>query len=160
MWLAVIVAAGFFAHSHWIEGLLSLGYLAFCLVGNWLTSRSPNFEKSVELYERGLRDTQVALYTMLKTDYSAEMDVESAGVLAAQVANFLQGEAVEDVIANCAEPLKSQICKIKDRIPEHAHATMATSRSVREVVVATLRMRTVITFGLARVSYEAGPKQA
>jgi hypothetical protein len=90
---------------------------------------------------------------MLNAHYSEEMDVESAGVLAAQVTNFLRGEGVEDVIAQCAEPLKSQICKIKDRIPEHAHATMATSRSVREVVVATLRMRTVITFGFVGEAY-------
>ena len=154
MWLAVIVAAGFFAQGFWIEGLLSLGYLAFCLVGNWLTSRSPNFKQSVELYQRGSNYIQVTLYTILKADYSAEMDVESAGVLAAQVGNFLLGAAVvEDVIANSAEPLKSQIYKIKNRIPEHAHATMATSRSVREAVVATLRMRTIITFGVVGEAY-------
>ena len=81
------------------------------------------------------------------------MDVESASVLAAQVTNFLKGDSIEDVIANCAEPLKSQIRQIKDRIPEHAHAAMATSRSVREVVVATLRMRTVLTFGLMGEAY-------
>jgi len=153
MWLAVIVAAGFFAQGFWIEGLLSLGYLTFCLVGNWLTSRSPNFKQSVELYQRGSKYIQVTLFIMLKSDYSAEMDAESAGVLAAQVGNFLLGTSVEDVIANSAEPLKSQIYKIKDRIPEYAHATMAASRSVREVVVATLRMRTVITFGLVGEAY-------
>lgn len=119
----------------------------------WPFKKSPTFEKSVEMFEQGLRYIQVTLYTMLKAHYSEEMDVESAAVLAAQVANFLRGEAIEDVIANSAEPLKSQICRIKDLIPEYAHDAMTTSRSVREVVVATLRMRTVVTFGLVGEAY-------
>lgn len=119
----------------------------------WPFKKSPNLVDSAELYEQGLRYVQVTLFTMLRTRYSAEMDAESASVLAAQVANFLKGDAIEDVIANCAEPLKSQIRRIKDRVPEHAYAVMATSRSVREVVVATLRMRTVLAFGLIGEAY-------
>jgi hypothetical protein len=119
----------------------------------WSFRNSQNLETTERSYEKGLRYIQVTLYTMLKTHYSADMDVESASVLAAQVVNFLKGDAIENVIASCAEPLKSQITQIKDRIPEHAYAAMTMSRGVREVVVATLRMRTVIAFSRMGAAY-------
>src|SRR5690348_8900121 len=42
MLLAVIASVGFLAQGFWIEAVLALGYVAFCLVGNRLISRYSN----------------------------------------------------------------------------------------------------------------------
>lgn len=115
--------------------------------------KSPDLEASLEFFEQGLRYVQVTLFVMLKSRYSAEMDGESASVLAAQVVNYLKGEDIKGVIASSAEPLRSQILQIEDRIPERASDALASGKGIREVVVATLRMRTVLQFGLVGERY-------
>ena len=119
----------------------------------WPFKRSFGLGASIKCFEQGLRDIQVTLFVILRTQYSAEMDGESARVLAAQVVNYLKGEDIESVIASTPEPLKSQICHLKDRIPERARGAMALGKGIREVVVATLRMKTVLAFGLSGDSY-------
>jgi hypothetical protein len=98
------------------------------------------FKKTIEKrlirsFETGLREIQVSLYMRLRSQYSATMAEEPAGLLAAQVVNYLKGEDIAAVIENSAEPLKTQIGRIKDHIPESAAKAMAESRSTREVVV-------------------------
>jgi hypothetical protein len=81
------------------------------------------------------------------------MEEESAAVLAAQVVNYLKGEDIVAVMESSPEPLKSQIARIQDQIPESAAKAMAESRSTREVVVGTLRMREVLKFMLGGEPY-------
>jgi hypothetical protein len=119
----------------------------------WPFKRSFDLGASIKCFERGLRDIQVTLFVILRTQYSAEMDGESARVLAAQVVNYLKGEDVESVIASTPEPLKSQICLLRNRIPERARGAMDLGKGIREVVVATLRMRTVLGFWRSGDSY-------
>src|SRR5712692_2871990 len=102
----------------------------------------------IHSFEMGLRMMQVSLYKKLQSEYSPTMAGEPAGVLAAQVVNYLKGEDIMAVTEHSTEPLRSQIDRIKHRIPESALQVMAESRSTREVVVATLRMRGVLEFML------------
>ncbi|MGO9240474.1 MAG: hypothetical protein ACLQBJ_06650 [Bryobacteraceae bacterium] len=81
------------------------------------------------------------------------MERDSAEALAAQVVNYLKGDDITAVIQNSAEPLKSKIAQIKDQISENAARAMAESKSTREAVVATLRMRAVLEFMLQGESY-------
>ena len=105
-------------------------------------------KRIVRFFEKGLRLIQVTLFARLHLQYSTTMEKESAGVLAAQVVNYLKGEDIELVIESTPEPLKSQIAQIKDSLPERAANAMAESHSTREVIVATLRMREVLKFML------------
>lgn len=109
------------------------------------------FQKSSEArivrsFESGLRLIQVTLFSRLKSQYSATMPEESAKTLAAQVVNYLKGDDIAVVIQTAAEPLKSEISRIADQIPVHAAAAMAESKSTREVIVGTLRMREILKF--------------
>ncbi|HTU44756.1 MAG TPA: hypothetical protein VMF91_06825 [Bryobacteraceae bacterium] len=81
------------------------------------------------------------------------MNSESAGVLAAQVVNYLKGEDIECIIASSPEPIKSQICQVKDRIAECARNAMTLHKSVRKVIVATLRIKAVLNFRLMGDAY-------
>jgi hypothetical protein len=100
----------------------------------------------IHSFETGLRMIQVSMFKNLKSEYSRTMAEEPAGVLAAQVGNYLKGEDVVAVMERSTEPLKSQIDRIKYQIPESAAKVMAESGSTREVVVATLRMKGVLEF--------------
>jgi hypothetical protein len=81
------------------------------------------------------------------------MAKEPSMVLIAQVVNYLQGEDVAAVMQGAAEPLKSQIARIKDQVPDRAARAMAESENTREVIVATLRMRAVLEFMLQGEAY-------
>jgi hypothetical protein len=109
------------------------------------------FQKSSEArivrsFETGLRLIQVTLYSRLKSQYSATMPEESAGILAAQVVNYLKGDDIAVVIQTATEPLKSEIARIADQVPARAAAAMAESQNIREVIVGTLRMREILKF--------------
>lgn len=96
---------------------------------------------------------QVSLFKTVASQYSATMAREPASLLAAQIVNYLKGEDIMAVLEHSTEPLKSQIDRIKVQIPECAAKVMAESRSTREVVVATLRMKGVLEFMLHGESY-------
>ena len=110
-------------------------------------------DELVPSFEMGLRVIQVCLCKNLKSQYSATMAGEPASLLAAQVVNYLKGEDIMAVMERSAEPLRSQIGRIKDQIPESAARAMAESQSTREVVVATLRMKGVLEFMRQGESY-------
>jgi hypothetical protein len=119
------------------------------------------FEKKAEdalihSFETGLRVIQVCLCKKLESQYSATMAGGPACVLAAQVVNYLKGEDVMAVMEHSTEPLRSEIDRIKDQIPESAARAMAESGSTREVVVATLRMRGALEFMRQGESYLLG----
>ena len=110
-------------------------------------------DELVPSFEMGLRVIQVCLCKTLKSQYSATMAGEPASLLAAQVVNYLKGEDIMAVMERSAEPLRSQIDRIKGQIPESAARAMAESRSTREVVVATLRMKGMLEFMRQGESY-------
>jgi hypothetical protein len=112
----------------------------------WWPFKKTGERRIVLSFEMGLRLIQVSLFTTLRAQYSLTMAQESASVLAAQVVNYLKGEDIVAVIHNSPEPLKSQIARIIDRLPENAARAMAENRSTRQVIVATLRMREVLKF--------------
>ena len=78
---------------------------------------------------------------------------EPASVLAALVANYLTGEDIQGVMRGSAEPLKSEIGRVKDQVPQRAANVMSESKHTREVVVATLRMKEALEFMLHGESY-------
>jgi hypothetical protein len=109
------------------------------------------FKKTIEKrlirsFETGLRLIQVSLFTTLRSQYLMTMEEEGAAILAAQVVNYLKGDDIVMVMEGSAEPLRSRIARIKDQLPESAAKAMKESRSTREVVVATLRMKEVMEF--------------
>ena len=96
---------------------------------------------------------QVSLYNQFVKEFSREMEKETAGVVAAQVINYLKGDNIITVMNDAAEPLKFSIAEIKDHVPQAAANVMAASKNTREVIVATLRMRAAIEFMLEGKSY-------
>lgn len=99
------------------------------------------------------RVVDTTLFTELRKEYSQEMPQEKASVLAAQVVNFLTAQDIDEVIANAEEPLRKQIIDIKDQIEIRGHEKLQKDREARELVVYTLRMKTVIQFGLIGEPY-------
>jgi hypothetical protein len=119
----------------------------------WWPLKKTTEKRLIQSFETGLRVIQVSLYSRLDAQYSLTMEKESAGVLAAQVVNYLKGEDILASMEHSPEPLKSQIAQIKDQVPESAARAMAESRSTREVIVGTLRMTGVLKFMLDGESY-------
>jgi hypothetical protein len=116
------------------------------------------FKKTIEKslirsFETGMRVMQVSLCSRLDAQYSLTMEKESAAVLAVQVVNYLKGEDIVDLMERSPEPLKSKIAQIKDQVFGRSAKAMAESRSTREVIVGTLRMREVLKFMLNGESY-------
>lgn len=100
-----------------------------------------------------MRLIQVSLFAKLRAKYCLTMEDEAASLVAAQVVNYLKGEDIAAVMEHSPEPLKSRIGRIRDRLPENAAEVMAEDGSIREVVVATLRMRLVVNQMLTGDSY-------
>ncbi len=149
---AFVAGVTFVVFGQYVEGAIAIGILVYNLVGNQIMKKT--IEKSlIRSFETGLRLIQVSLYATLHSQYSATMPEDPASVLAAQVVNYLKGEDIVAVIDNTPEPLKSNIARIKDQVPETAAKAMAESRSTREVIVGTLRMRELMKFMVDGESY-------
>src|SRR5271157_5954999 len=94
-----------------------------------------------------LRAIQVDLFADLSNIYSSQMEGEAASALAAQVVNFLKGEDIEEIARVKDEPLRSLIKSILPQVRQRAAECMRTDRQTREIIVATLRMTTLLNFG-------------
>jgi hypothetical protein len=114
----------------------------------WWPFKRTAEKRLIQSFETGLRLIQVSLFTRLRSQYLATMDEEAAATLAAQVVNYLKGDDIASVMLASPEPLKSRIVRIKDQVSTNAARALAESRSTREVIVATLRMREVVEFML------------
>jgi hypothetical protein len=79
--------------------------------------------------------------------YSSQMDRKAARTLAAQVVNFLTGEDIDEIARVSDEPLRSRIMAILPQVRQRAAECMQADRQTREIIVATLRMTTVLNFG-------------
>jgi hypothetical protein len=75
------------------------------------------------------------------------MDGEVAGALAAQVVNFLKGEDIDEIARVSGEPLRSRIMAVLPQVRQRAAEYMQADRQTREIIVATLRMNSVLNFG-------------
>ena len=111
--------------------------------------KSCDMETAQQLFATCLRAIQVDLFADLSNIYSSQMDGEAAKTLAAQVVNFLMGEDIDEhhIIARFDEPLRSWIMAILPQVRQRAAECMRADRQTREIIVATLRMTTVLNFG-------------
>jgi hypothetical protein len=85
------------------------------------------------------------------------MDDNAAKALAAQVANFLKGEDIDEIARVSDEPLRSRIMAILPQIRQRAAEYMQVDRQTREIIVATLRMTTVLNFGEYGIAWLQSP---
>ena len=109
--------------------------------------KSCDMETAQELFETCLRAIQVDLFADLHNTYSLQMDREVAGNLAAQVVNFLKGADIDEIARVSDEPLRSRILAVLPQVRQRAAECMQADRQTREIIVATLRMTTVLNFG-------------
>jgi hypothetical protein len=98
-------------------------------------------------FETCLRLIQVDLCADLRNIYSSQMDGEAARTLAAQVVNFLKGEDIDEIARVSDEPLRSRIMAILPQVRQRAAECMQADRQTREIIVATLRMTSILMFG-------------
>jgi hypothetical protein len=75
------------------------------------------------------------------------MEGEAAKTLAAQVVNFLKGEDLDEIARVSDGPLRSRIMALLPQVQQRAAECMQADRQTREIIVATLRMATVLNFG-------------
>jgi len=94
-----------------------------------------------------LRAITVDLFADLSNIYSSQMDGKAAKALAAQVVNFLMGKDIDEIARVSDEPLRSRIMAILPQVRQRAAECMQADRQTREIIVATLRMTTVLNFG-------------
>ena len=104
-------------------------------------------KRAEQSFETCLRAIQVDLFSDVSNIYSSRMDGEAAKTLAAQVVNFLKGEDIDEIARKSDEPLRSRIMAILPQVSQRAAECMQADRQTREIIVATLRMTTVLNFG-------------
>ena len=109
--------------------------------------KSCDMETAQQLFAECLRAIQVDLFAELSNIYSSQMEGEAASALAAQVVNFLKGEDIDEIARVSDEPLRSWIMAILPQVRQRAAECMRADRQTREIIVATLRMTTVLNFG-------------
>jgi len=119
----------------------------------------PSLEEVDEVVSVSLRALKVDLFADLSNIYSSQMDGDAAKTLAAQVANFLMGEDIEEhhIIARFDEPLRSRIMAILPQVRQRAAEYMQADRQTREIIVATLRMTTFLNFWKYREAWFQDP---
>jgi hypothetical protein len=105
------------------------------------------FKRAERSFETCLRAIQVDLFADLSSIYSSQMEGEAAKTLAAQVVNFLKGEDIDEIARVSDEPLRSRIMAVLPQVRQRAVECMRADRQTREIIVATLRMTTVLNFG-------------
>lgn len=108
----------------------------------------PSLDEVDEVVSKSLRLLKVDLFADLENIYCSQMECETARTLAAQVANFLMGEDIDEhhIIASFDEPLRSRIMTILPQVRQRAAEYMQADRQTREIIVATLRMTTFLNF--------------
>ena len=121
--------------------------------------QKPTLKQTVDTFNEQLRVIRVVLYADLKDEYSHEYETETAGVLAAQVVNYLQGEDLEQIYVNASNSNKAVIDRIKKQIPKRADDLLKANKSVRELIVYTLRMKVVLKFALVGEAYLESPEK-
>jgi hypothetical protein len=98
-------------------------------------------------FAMSLRLLQVDLFSDLSNIYSSQMEHEAADALAAGVVNFLKGEDVDEIARVSDSPMRSWIVAALPQVRQRAAEYMQADRQTREIIVATLRMKSVLNFG-------------
>jgi hypothetical protein len=106
-----------------------------------------------------LRLMKIDLAYDISNIYSAQMDYKVARALAAQVVNFLMGEDIEEIARVSDEPLRSRIMAILPQVRQRAAECMQADRQTREIIVATLRMISILNFGKYGRAWLQSPAQ-
>jgi hypothetical protein len=97
-------------------------------------------------FARRLHTIQVLLCLELGEEYEHDFDSNTAGVLAAQVVNYLTGRDLVRAYERVDEYTKSKIREVKDQIQTRADHKMLNDAIVRETIVYTHRMKMVLSF--------------
>jgi len=97
-------------------------------------------------FSMSFRLLNVDLCVDVRNFYSSQMDDNAARALAAQVVNFLKGEDIDEIARVSEEPLRSRIMAILPKVRQSAAEYMQADRKTREIIVATLRMTSVLNF--------------
>lgn len=106
-----------------------------------------SFEQAAESFDVSLRALQVDLFADLCNIYSLQVDGEMANALAAGVVNFLKGEDIDEITRVSDSPMRSWIVAALPQVRQKAAEYMQADRRTREIIVATLRMKSVLNFG-------------
>ena len=75
------------------------------------------------------------LYLELLSQYEAQMNRETASVLAVQVSNYLMGDDFAKVYNSAGQDVQKKIDAIKDLIEVKGTETMTNNEAVRELVI-------------------------
>jgi hypothetical protein len=104
-------------------------------------------KRTEQEFDTCLRLIEVDLYTDLRTTYGSQMNEDDARTLAALVVSFLKGEDIDEIARVSDEPLRSRIMAVLPQVEQRAEECMQTDPHTREIIVATLRMTSVLMFG-------------
>jgi hypothetical protein len=103
---------------------------------------------------------QVDLASDLHATYCSKMNDEAARTLAAQVVNFLKGEHIEEIARVSDEPLRSRIMAVLPQVEQRAREKMRSDLKTCEIIVATLRMISVLMFSKHGKAWFRSPAKA
>ncbi len=117
----------------------------------------PSLDDLDENFAMCLRLMNVDLFKDLCNTYSLQMDDKVAKTLAAQVANFLMGEDIDEIARVSDEPLRSWILAILPQVRQRAAEYMQADRQTREIIVATHRMTSALNFGKYGIAWFQNP---
>jgi hypothetical protein len=123
----------------------------------FLKRAEPSHDDLDENFTMCLRLMKVDLCEDLRNIYSAQMDGNAAKPLAAQVVNFLMGGDIDEIARVSDEPLRSWIMAILPQVRQRAAEYMQADRRTREIIVATLRMTSVLNFGKYGIAWLQNP---
>lgn len=125
------------------------------------------FPKRVERSIEDLDEDFAKCLDLIKVDlcedvrniFSSQMDGKEVRILAAQVVNFLMGEDIDEIAGASDEPLHSGIMAILPQVRKRAAEYMQVDQQTREIIVATLRMTSVLNFGKYGIAWLQSPEK-
>jgi hypothetical protein len=119
----------------------------------------PSLDDLDKAVSMSLRALKVDLFADLSNIYSSQMDHEVAKTLAAQVVNFLMGGDINEIARVSDEPLRSRIMAILPQVRQRAAEYMQADRQIREIIVATHRMTSVLNFAKYGTAWLQNPEK-
>ena len=125
----------------------------------FLKRAEPSLDELDKAVSQSQRLMKVDLCEELSNIYSLQMDHKVARALAAQVANLLMGEDIDEIARVSDEPLRSRIMAILPQVRQRAAEYMQTDRQTREIMVGTHRMTSVLNFGKYGIAWLDNPEK-
>lgn len=110
-----------------------------------LFKRKWTVEETAEAFPLWERSVTVCLFTKLQAELIARgLPNETSGGIAAQGVNYITGVDWEAVVSNASPEIKSVVEAHKSEIEPAIRALLVKDKSVREIVVYFLRIKTVL----------------